>query len=168
MAMIQVASATRPLRQVTPDNVARLQRAWTFHMGKVGSEATPLVIHSVMYVASPDAIFALEAETGKVIWKYASHGVARRGLAYWDGGHVGSRIFCGVESGKMVALDAKTGKPKLDFGDNGLIDLRRGVAGDIPNASFFLASPPAIYRDVVITGGNNGELAPKSRCLRRC
>ena len=91
-----------PLKQITPSNVAQLQRAWTFHMGKVGSEATPLVIDSVMYLTAPDAIFALEPETGKVIWKYASEGVARRGVGYSDG-----RIFCGVETGKMVALDAK-------------------------------------------------------------
>jgi glucose dehydrogenase len=144
-----------PLRQITPGNVGRLQRAWTFHMGKVGSESTPLVIDSVMYLTAPDAIFALEPETGRVIWKYASAGVARRGLAYSEG-----RIFCGVETGKMVALDAKTGKPIHDFGDNGLIDLRRGVADDSPDAKFFLASAPAIYKNVVITGGNNGELAP--------
>ena len=144
-----------PLKQITPANVAQLQRAWTFHMGKVGSEATPLIIDSVMYLTAPDAIFALEPETGKVIWKYASEGVARRGVAYSDG-----RIFCGVETGKMVALDAKTGKPLHGFGDNGLIDLRRGVADDLPDAKFFLASPPAIYKNVVITGGNNGELAP--------
>ncbi|HEY1945437.1 MAG TPA: pyrroloquinoline quinone-dependent dehydrogenase [Bryobacteraceae bacterium] len=144
-----------PLKQITPENVGQLQRAWTFHMGKVGSEATPLVIDSVMYLTAPDAIFALEPETGRVIWKYASAGVARRGLAYSEG-----RIFCGVETGKMVALDAKTGKPISDFGDNGLIDLRRGVADGLPDAKFFLASPPAIYKNVVITGGNNGELAP--------
>jgi glucose dehydrogenase len=144
-----------PLKQITTKNVGQLQRAWTFHMGKVGSESTPLVIDSVMYLTAPDVIFALEPETGRVIWKYTSAGVARRGLAYSEG-----RIFCGVETGKMVALDAKTGQPVRDFGDNGLIDLRRGVADDLPDAKFFLASPPAIYKNVVITGGNNGELAP--------
>ncbi len=149
-----------PLRQITPDTVARLQRAWTFHTGKGGSESTPLVIDSVMYLTAPNAIFALEPETGKVLWKYASYGVARRGLAYWEEGNEEPRIFSGVENGKMVALDARSGKPEQDFGDNGLIDLRRGVSGDLPNARFFLASPPAIYRNVVITGGNNGELAP--------
>ena len=149
-----------PLRQITPANVTQLQRAWTFHLGKPGSEATPLVIDSVMYVTSPDAIFALEPETGKTLWKYPSRGVARRGLAYWEAPGVSPRLFCGVETGKMVALDAKTGQPVNDFGDNGLIDLKRGVADNLPAARFFLASPPAIFKNVVITGGNNGELAP--------
>ncbi|MFZ0589759.1 MAG: PQQ-binding-like beta-propeller repeat protein [Bryobacteraceae bacterium] len=149
-----------PLRQITRDDVTRLQRAWTFHMGKGGSESTPLVIDSVMYLTAPNALFALESETGKVLWRYASYGVARRGLAYWPGDRERPRIFCGVENGKMVALDARSGKPDQDFGDNGLIDLRRGVSDDVPNARFFLASPPAIYRNVIITGGNNGELAP--------
>jgi glucose dehydrogenase len=49
-----------PLTQITPENVARLERAWTFHTGKSGSEATPLVISGVMYTSSPDGIFALE------------------------------------------------------------------------------------------------------------
>jgi quinoprotein glucose dehydrogenase len=149
-----------PLKQIVPANVAQLQRTWTFHLGQTGSEATPLVIDSVMYLTAPDAIYALEPETGKPIWKYASEGVARRGLAYWDGDNAKPRIYCGVETGKMIALDAATGKPVQDFGDNGLVDLRRGVADDLPDARFFLASPPAVYRNVVITGGNNGELAP--------
>jgi quinoprotein glucose dehydrogenase len=151
-----------PLRQVTPENVNRLERVWTFHLGKSGSEATPLVINSMMYVISPDAIFALEPETGKLIWKYASEGVALRGLAYWaGGGAAGPRLYCGVQRGKLVALDALTGKPSLDFGDNGLIDLRRGVTDD-PKARYTLASPPAIYQDIVITGASNGELSPST------
>jgi glucose dehydrogenase len=151
-----------PLTQITPKNVARLQRAWTFHLGTPGSEAIPLVIGNRMYVTAPDAIYALEPETGKQIWKYASQGVARRGLAYWSGSSVQPRIYCGVETGKLVALDAATGKPISSFGDNGLIDLRQGVAGDLPDARFYLGSPPAIYKNIVITGGSNGELAPST------
>ncbi|HVW83437.1 MAG TPA: hypothetical protein VHB50_02105, partial [Bryobacteraceae bacterium] len=39
-----------PLTQITPGNVAKLERVWTFHSGQPGSEATPLVIAGVMYV----------------------------------------------------------------------------------------------------------------------
>lgn len=95
-----------------------------------------------------------------MLWKYSSQGVARRGLAYWRGNAGSPRLYCGVESGKLVALDALTGKPVESFGDNGLIDLKRGVADGLPNARFQLASPPSIYQNIVITGGSNGELAP--------
>ncbi len=149
-----------PVTQITPQNVGKLTQAWTFHTGKTGSESTPLVIDSVMYVTAPDAIYALEPETGKQIWKYASEGVARRGLAYWPGSAgTPARIFCGVQTGQLVALDALTGKPTSSFGDNGLVDLRRGMT-ERPDEKLYLASPPSIYKNVVITGSNNGELAP--------
>ena len=88
-----------PLQQITPANVSHLQRAWTFHMGKGGSESTPLVIDSVMYLTAPDAVFALEPETGKVLWRYASYGVARRGLVYWEGGEGISGYFVESKAG---------------------------------------------------------------------
>ena len=151
-----------PLKQITTENVARLAPAWTFHMGKTGSESTPLVINSVMYFTSSDGIFAVQPETGNLLWKYSSTAVARRGLVYWNGNGKSDRprLFCGVENGKLVALDALTGQPAKDFGDNGLVDLRRGVFDEPSDTRLYLASPPAIFKDIVITGSNNGELAP--------
>ena len=54
--------------------------------------------------------------------------------------------------GRLIALDAKTGKPVTGFGDNGSVDLRAGVADKFPKASYAISSPPTIYRDVVIVG----------------
>ncbi len=150
-----------PLLQIKPGNVAQLKRAWTFHVGASGSEATPLVIDSVMYVTASDGIYAVVPETGELLWKYASTAVARRGLAYWPGDNATHpRVFCGVEKGKLLALDVTTGKPAPGFAEEGFLDLKKGVADGFPNAPFFLASPPAIYRDIIITGGNNNEPAP--------
>jgi quinoprotein glucose dehydrogenase len=158
------AGGTRysPLTQVTPGNVSHLKRAWTFHLGMPGSEAIPVVINSVMYVTASDGIYAIEPETGRLIWKYPSKSVARRGLAYWPGdGTTHARIFCGVESGKLAAIDASTGKPAYGFGDEGFIDLKTGVAdGQFAKSPFFLQSPPAIYKNIIITGGDNNEPAP--------
>ncbi len=150
-----------PLQQINRRNVAQLRRAWTFHLGATGSEATPLVIDSIMYVTASDGIYAIVPETGKLLWKYASTSVARRGLAYWPGDKLAHpRVFCGVEKGKLLALDVTTGKPAYGFADEGFLDLRQGVTGKFPNAPFFLMSPPAIYHNIVITGGNNNEPAP--------
>ena len=150
-----------PLTQITPANVSKLERAWTFHTGRPSSECTPIVIDDVMYFTASDAIYAVEPETGKIIWKFSSQAVARRGLAYWPGDrNTHPRIYAGVQNGKMVAVDITTGKPAPAFGNEGFLDLKKGVADDHPNAPLSLVSPPAIYKDIVITGGNNNEPAP--------
>jgi glucose dehydrogenase len=74
-----------PLKQINAGNVAHLRRAWTFHSGKPGSEATPIVVNGVMYLTAPNGIYALNPETGDVIWKFAATAVSLRGLSYWPG-----------------------------------------------------------------------------------
>jgi glucose dehydrogenase len=149
-----------PLRQITPQNVSGLVRAWTFHSGKPGSEATPIVINGVMYVTAPNAIYALEPETGKQIWKYEAAQVTRRGLAYWPGDRqTHPRVFAGAGS-NLIAIDVTTGKPAPAFGDEGSVDMKKGVLGDLPDARLTMMSPPAIYGDIVITGSDNNEPAP--------
>ena len=72
-----------PLKQITPANVATLQRAWTFDTGVNGLQVTPLVINGIMYVTAGKDIIALEPESAKVIWRYtAPAAVSRRGVAY--------------------------------------------------------------------------------------
>jgi len=58
-----------PLKQITPANVATLQRAWTFDTGVNGLQVTPLVINGIMYVTAGKDIIALEPESAKVIWR---------------------------------------------------------------------------------------------------
>jgi glucose dehydrogenase len=149
-----------PLTQITPDNVAKLERAWTFHTGKSGSEATPLVIGGVMYTSAPDGIYALEPETGKEIWRHQTPNVSLRGVAYWPGDRTTHpRVYAGTGS-NMVAIDVTTGKPAPGFGNEGLVDLRQGVLGDFPDARMAMQSPPGVYKDIIITGSNNNEPAP--------
>src|SRR5712672_1250836 len=71
-----------PLQQINTRNVATLTRAWTFHTGKRGSETTPLVINGIMYLTADNGIFAIEPDTGKLIWQYEAISVAKRGLVY--------------------------------------------------------------------------------------
>jgi glucose dehydrogenase len=151
-----------PLKQINVKNVSRLQRAWTFHSGKPGSETTPVVVDGVMYLTQPNGIFALEPETGKLIWRFESSGAALRGLAYWPG-HQGThpRVFAGVR-GHLVAIDVTTGKLAPGFGNEGMVDLKQGVADELPDARLALESPPAVYQDIIITGCSNGEGAPST------
>jgi glucose dehydrogenase len=155
-------AATRfsPLKQINTGNVGRLQRAWTFHTGKPGSEGVPIVVGGVMYLVAANGIFALEPETGKQLWHYEATQVALRGLAYWPGDKTThARVFAGIKGG-MIGLDATTGKPATGFANEGLLDLKQGVLGDLPDARISLQSPPTVYNNIIITGCSNGEGMP--------
>src|SRR6266481_388821 len=145
-----------PLDQINTKNVTQLQRAWTYHTGERGRgfETTAIVVDGVMYFSTQNQrIVALDPETGKEIWKYdpKSNGREHRGVAFWPGDkQTPPRILLGTGDGRLIALDAKTGVPAGSFGDNGVVNLRAGVADDFPRAIYAISSPPSIYRNVVI------------------
>jgi len=149
-----------PLKQVNTGNISRLQRAWTFHTGKPGSEGIPIVVGGVMYLAGANGFFAIEPETGKQLWHYEATQVALRGLAYWPGDKTTHpRVYAGIKGG-VIALDATNGKPAPGFANEGLLDLKHGVLGDLPDAKISLQSPPTVCKNLVITGSANGEGKP--------
>ena len=139
----QGAAKFSTLAPINADNVTNLERAWTFHTGNTSGffEPTPLVIDNVLYFSSQDAVFALDPVTGTQIWKYDPGGqVTRRGVSYWPGNATARpRIITGVGN-RMVALDIATGRPIPEFGNGGFVDMGSSMA-----------SPPAIYKDYVIT-----------------
>jgi glucose dehydrogenase len=148
------------LRQVDAGNVARLKSAWTFRTGRPGSEAIPIVVDGVMYLTAPDGVYALVPETGELLWKHEGSPMALRGLAYWQGAaSLHPRVFAG-NGNFLLALDVTTGKPAPGFGNEGRVDLKTGVLGDLKDGRYALDSPPAVFGDVVITGSSNGEGSP--------
>jgi quinoprotein glucose dehydrogenase len=150
------------LRQIRADNVQHLKLAWTFRTGKAGSEAIPIVVDGVLYATAPDGVYALVPETGELLWKFDATPVALRGLAYWKGtGGLHSRVFVG-NGPFLLALDVVTGKPAPGFGNEGRLDLKKGVLDDPKDSRYVLQSPPAVFGDVVITGSSNGEGAPST------
>ena len=151
-----------PLRQIDTGNVAGLRLAWTFRTDKPGSEAVPIVVDGVMYVTAPDGVYALVPETGELLWKYDASPVALRGLAYWPGASgLHARVFTG-NGPFLLALDVTTGKPAPGFGNEGRVDLKKGVLGDLQDGRYALQSPPAVFGDIVITGCSNGEGSPSA------
>jgi glucose dehydrogenase len=149
-----------PLTQITPRNVATLEQVWSFDTGDTNLQVTPIVVDGLMYLTGGTSIFALEPETGKQVWRFdAQNKVARRGVAYWAGDGVRRpRIYSGVADGRLVALDAKSGEPVAEFGDRGFVDLKESIRG--VEGPFMLESPPAVFGDVLITGGTNNEGEP--------
>lgn len=125
-------------------------------------ESTPLIVDGTLYFSTPsNRVIALDAESGKEIWQFdpqADHPGPRkffqhRGVSYWQSTTGDDRrILFGTFDGRLIALDAKTGKPCRDFGKDGTVDLRAGVADGYPDAEYAVTSPPAIYKDLVITG----------------
>jgi membrane-bound PQQ-dependent dehydrogenase (glucose/quinate/shikimate family) len=166
-----------PLADVDRGNVSRLGRAWTYHTGDldtrpgsqpVAFEATPLAVDGVLYLSTPSGrVIALDADGGREVWTFdppprpAGRAVARgphRGVSYWESGDGSDRrILYGTPDGRLVALDARSGRLRPDFGQGGMVDLRPGVADDWPSGQLEVSSPPAIYRDLVITGSHLQE-----------
>jgi len=108
------------LKQINASNVSRLKVAWTYDAGDVQGtiETNPIEVNGVVYgYTAGQRVFAINATTGKEIWKFDSGGPGRgnnRGLSYWHGGP-DERIFAGVRE-FVYSLDAKTGKPDPNFG----------------------------------------------------
>jgi quinoprotein glucose dehydrogenase len=170
------AGGTRysPLSEINTTNVAGLQVAWTYHTGertyvkdseqKSTFEATPIVVDGTMYVSTGfNKVIALDAATGREKWTFDPHidrdadysEVTSRGVSYWGGG---KRIFEGTIDARLIAIDAMTGKLATEFGDGGIVDLKKGI--DHPRqGDYQVTSPPAIIGDLVIIGsaiGDNG------------
>lgn len=62
-----------------------------------------------------------------------------------------TRIFAGTLDGRLLALDAETGRPCASFGEHGEVDIRRGMGKTLPGM-VSITSPPVVVRDVVVTG----------------
>lgn len=167
------------LRQINDSNVSRLRVAWTYRTGelkkyegtsaleKAAFEATPLMIHQTLYFSTPTArVFALDAATGREKWVYDPQidmhdnysEVSSRGVSAWPAPSPSNpdpapqRIFVGTIDGRLIALDAVTGKPVSSFGKDGTVDLKAGNGSDISETS-----PPAIIGNKVIVGSSLGD-----------
>jgi quinoprotein glucose dehydrogenase len=151
------------LSQINRDNVKNLVVAWKYDTGeKGGIEASPIIVGKLLYTSTPGrSVVALDASTGKLIWKFESDlegSVLSRGVSYWTDGHQG-RIFAGARD-YLYALDATTGKVIASFGEQGRIDLRKGLREPHEQQSVELTTPGSIYKDLIIVGGANPETHP--------
>ena len=151
------------LAQINRSNVKDLTVAWSFDTGEQGGlQTSPIIVEGILYGITPtQKVFALDAASGKPIWKFDS-GIKGtqpdRGLAYWSN-EKEKRVLVGVMN-FLYALDAKTGKPIESFGNGGRIDLRGDLGRSPERQSVVLTSPGIVYKDVIIVGGRNPETLP--------
>jgi quinoprotein glucose dehydrogenase len=164
------ANRYSPLEQITRQNVATLQRAWSFHLKPAGytgrmreDEAIPLVIGNTMYLGSPyGAVIALDATSGTEKWRFQlpdNDLPSKRGIAYWPGdGAFPPSIIFGALSGTLYSIKASDGTRNAAFGENGAITLKTPeVMQTGMNVPYSLLSPPTIYKNLIITGAGTGE-----------
>ena len=166
----ETANRYSPLEQITPQNVATLQQAWSFHLKPAGytgrlrdQEAIPIVIGNTMYLASPyGAIHALDATTGVEKWKFQLPNndlPSKRGLSYWPGdGVVPPSLIFGGLAGGLYSIKASDGTINTSFGANGIANLKTPeVMQTGMNLPYSMLSAPTIYKNLIITGAGTGE-----------
>ena len=131
--------------------------------------ATPLMADGILYLSTPlYRAVAIDARAGETLWVYDPRAYesgtpaevpwSHRGVAYWeqDGD---ARIVWATGDGYLIAVDAKTGLPAADFGEDGRVDLTVGLPRaprgqrDVQNLLQLSShSPPMVVRDTVIVG----------------
>ena len=132
-----------PLDQINAENFEDLTVAWRFKTENMGSfpdynlQATPLMVGGVLYAPRGGlrrTIVAIDGETGELKWMYrleeggraenAPRRLAGRGVAYWSDGAGDERIYYVTTGYQLVGLNARTGRDVLEFGEEGVVDLR--------------------------------------------
>ena len=164
------------LNQVDTSNVQDLRVAWEFHTGDADTAAhsqiqcNPIIVNGIMYGTSPMLkVFAIDAATGKEKWIYSPFDTIagnkgghfnmnnNRGVTYWTDGKNEQRIFY-TAGPYLHSIDANTGKPDKNFGENGKVDLREGLEMEGVKDLFVTnTSAPSVYKNLVISGTRVSE-----------
>lgn len=142
------------LDQINATNVKDLGLAWSYNLESTrGVEATPVVVDGIMYVsASWSVVHAIDTRTGNRIWTYdpqvdRSTGfkgccdVVNRGVALWKG-----KVFVGAWDGRLIALDAATGK---EVWQKNTFEGQKG--------SLTITGAPRVFKGKVIIGNGGAE-----------
>ncbi|QDZ10680.1 PQQ-binding-like beta-propeller repeat protein [Devosia ginsengisoli] len=174
----QFGTRHSPLAQITPDNVATLERVWEFNTGVMppdpkpetqrwSPENTPLKIGDDLFICTPtNVVIAVDARSGLEEWRY-DPGIspdvlaigACRGVAYFEDPEAAPddlcarRIIAGTEDGRLLALDADMGQLCPEFGDGGQLSVEEGLGDTVPRW-IGLTSAPTIIRGIAVVGYN--------------
>ena len=142
------------LSQITKENVGRLKIAWQYEAPDYGQmQMNPIVVDTILYgVTAALRVVALQAETGKEIWRYGDslqvwHSTSR-GVSYWEEGEDKRILF--TKGPELFALNAITGKPITEFGVNGKVDMHIGMPETAKDKFVISNTPGTIFEDLII------------------
>jgi quinoprotein glucose dehydrogenase len=152
------------LKQIERGNVTHLKVAWTYGIEDSNHHPfSPIVVDGVMYVlAHNNAIVALDAATGKEIWRHAADPktdiITNRGINYWESKDRSDRRLLFAANHMLQAIDARTGKAIESFGKAGRVDLKEGLGRD-PHALSLVQSmtPGRVFEDLLILGSATNQ-----------
>lgn len=166
---------------IDTSNVGGLTVAWTYHTGEAGAktarpakfETTPIVVDGTMYVSTPfGRVIALDPTSGAERWSFDARvphdlnlgDFATRGVSTWldptpaRGVACARTIYVATADARLIAIDARDGKPCARFGNAGTIDLTRGLRNPSRESGDYAeTSPPAIVNGMVVVGSSVGD-----------
>lgn len=174
-----------PLDQINERNVSQMKIAWRWKTDNFGPnpefyfKSTPLMVKGILYTTAglSRSVAAIDGETGETLWTfridekerkaYVPRQNSGRGVAYWEDKVNGKdKIVFVSPSFQLVALDAQTGHLVSEFGENGIVDLKKGLDSqmDPTTSTIGSTSPPIIVNDVIVIGSSFPVgLAPTSK-----
>lgn len=145
-----------PLDEIDTGNAANLGLAWHFDLDVGGASLTaPVAVDGVLYLAAGAShVFAIDAATGEKLWDHDTGAREKagislrgawgsRGIAWSDG-----KVLTGTMDGRLIALDAKTGKEVWS------------VQTTEPGDQRYISGAPWVYKDKVVIGHGGADYAP--------
>jgi membrane-bound PQQ-dependent dehydrogenase (glucose/quinate/shikimate family) len=157
-----------PHQQINAQNVHQLETAWVFRTNVEGTfKGTPIHANDSLYLCTgKNIVIALDAQTGEERWRFDPQLSKEGRIGFWDTcrgltyfetpadspSACPQRIFNATTDARLIAINAATGEPCADFGDNGEINLLAGMGETIPGF-YYSTSPAAIASGVVVVGG---------------
>lgn len=154
--------------QINTESVKELKEAWRYRTGVENDfKMTPLQVNDLLYICGAgNVLMAIDSDSGTETWRYdpqtvapAKHQYARtcRGISYYKAprnyaGQCPERIVTATIDARLIAVDAITGQLCSDFGENGEVNLRKGMGEHLPK-QYYLTSPALVADDVLVVGG---------------
>lgn len=187
---LQFGDKFSPLSQINRDNVANLALAWEYHTGEVPPAGTTdsliafedqpsLIDGNLVICTTSRRVIALDPQTGKERWAFDPKGrkvgmQKCRGVASWvdqqapEDASCRTRIFIGTTDNRLVAIDARNGKPCVGFGEQGAVQIT-STKPEIFAGELLISSRPSVVNDVIVVGSavadNQRVDAPSGRVL---
>ena len=152
------------LAQIDRSNVGKLEVAWSYPTGDNNPYSfNPIVVDGVMYLlAKNNSIVALDAATGAEIWTHAAEPkttiITNRGINYWESKDRQDRRLLFASNHFLHAIDARTGRLILTFGNAGSVDLKQGLDRDANSIRLVQSTAPGrVFEDLLILGSATNQ-----------